>query len=282
MEKVKYGFKWVLQNFFFIAIAIYLMVSTYEFWLLPHASALSGAIIWVLLNLIIATAYRVFRSRAYLGKALLAILVFFFSLNAWQIHDMLYTKVVDTAKLNGTTYYLVEHLDYSEPISWRDYSLTKWSGLFIYKSYGVGERRVEMRYDEKMKLVYVVNVEWDSLVFIDSTPPVFFAEENETELNGKKYVLANDCHPNPLNHYLCETFTYMVYQCELDYTLCAPFPFQYDGKYIFEMLIENDISPGNINIYFAIGKYPGTKTLIFTQGDTPICHAEGCEILNQP
>jgi len=280
MKKIRNGLKWIFRNFFFIVIATYIITSIRAFWLLPNTEALPSAIIWTLINLLIALAVKAAKSRAYLRVFSLAILVIFLPLNIWLIRDMLYIKVVDTAKYDGTTYYLVEHLDYSEPYSWRDYSITKWHGLSEYKSYGVGERRVEMMYDEKMKVVYVVNTEWDKLVFLDSTPPRFFDEDNETEFNGKIYALASKCHPNPLKYNLCETFTYMVYQCELNYTECVSLQFQYYGEYIYEMVIENVNTSNEINIYFGIGEYRNyKKTLIFTQADMPRCHVEGCEIL---
>ena len=202
-------------------------------------------------------------------------------MNIWNISSNVQVKVIDSVKYNNIIYYVVEYPGYFDP-PWTNYQLTKWRGLFKYESYWVGERSVEMRYDKKMKLVYIVTTMWDTLAFLDSTPPRKFDQYNEVEFNGKKYSLAIKCHPDPLYPYLCKAYTFMVYQCELDHSTCVPFSFQYDDGYVREMNIEYGNAPNDINVYFNIGDYPGEKTLIFTQGNEPRCYVEGCEILSQP
>jgi hypothetical protein len=209
----------------------------------------------------------------------LVILLFFFVVNAWSIQSMLKVKVVDFAKHNGATYYIVEFPVYFEPRT-VEYGLTKWYGFFKHDSRGNWWPGIyEISYDEEMNLVSVVKM--GRLVYSDSTPPRYYDDYNEVEFNGKQYSLAHECHPNPLRYNICETFTYMVYECEIDHTSCVPFTFQYNG-YVYEMNIGNGNEPNEINVYFVVGKYLSEEVLIFTQGDTPICHVEGCEIPSQP
>ena len=77
MEKIKNSFKWIFRNFFFITIVISILTDIRSFWLMPRAGDLIFTLIWVLINIFIVVAFRIFTSRTCLGRLFLAISIFF-------------------------------------------------------------------------------------------------------------------------------------------------------------------------------------------------------------
>ncbi|MEW5940022.1 MAG: hypothetical protein AB1750_10195, partial [Chloroflexota bacterium] len=157
----------------------------------------------------------------------------------------------------------------------------KWGSIPITVHVPPSHYHVKLVYDEKMKLVSVVEKSWDdseSLLYTDSLPPRTFWEDLEFE--GKRYYLAYVCNPNPENKYDCIA-TYTLYQCELDNTSCVPLPFQYTEQdhQVEEIVMERDNTTNNVKVSFY---WDGITTLIFSYGDHPRCYVEGCEILNTP
>jgi hypothetical protein len=57
-------------------------------------------------------------------------------------------------------------------------------------------------------------------------------------------------------------------------------PFQYIGNAFYIEMKPNELT-NEINIYFDIGTYPGTTTLIYTYGPHPRCYVNGCTITSE-
>jgi hypothetical protein len=75
----------------------------------------------------------------------------------------------------------------------------------------------------------------------------------------------------------CDSYTYTLYECDLDYTSCDPLPVQYTET-------NHEYEWGYLDINEAtneINAYSFKDSLIFTYGENPVCHIHRCEILGQ-
>jgi len=288
MDRAKIIIKSIAKRLFLISMAVFVLIYIWWFRLTPwdtkneNYTNINYRVGLILLFLYVGAAifWWFAKNRAFLGMFFGSITIFFFLLNSLCIAVFM-PRVIDTAKYNRTTYYLVSYSTWPDA-PWTLHQLTKWQGFFGYDSHDVGvSGSLEIRYDKKMQLVSVVKVfptNYERLIYLDSLPSRRF-DEIEVEFEGERYYPSYECNRNPKYPYLCETYTYMLYQCELDNTLCKPLPFRYTGDYAFEMYIERGNNTNDINVFFDIGDYPGIKTLIFIVSDHPRCYVEGCEIL---
>lgn len=292
MEKVKNIFRWIFQNFFLILfvtiILIYLgwlLLVSFEEYSISFENFLVGFTLLLIYGVLVALAKKM-RSRSCLRTTLLILATVFFLLSFWQFVSR-FPDIDDVVNFNGTIYVLTDNQQFLESNpAYHQLQLTKWKWDAIPTSALIPPSHYHVRlvYDEKMKLVSVVEKAWDdseSLLYTDSIPPREFAFWVwPTEFEEKKYYLTYVCNPNPENKYDCIA-TYTLYQCELDNTSCVPLPFQYTEKdhQVEEIVMERDKATNNINISFY---WDGITTLIFSYGDNPRCYVDGCEILESP
>ncbi len=210
-------------------------------------------------------------------------IVFFLVINGWYTAWAL--PRIDDAAFKNNTMYLVVHYPTWPDRPYTVHQFTKWDWFFKYYVDEMYEDyRLHLRYDEelqRMNVVIAFPTGYERLVYSDSQPPIYY-DAWEIDFESKRYYPSTVCNPDPNDHYNCETYTYAIYQCELDNTLCVPLPFRYTGDYYHWFYIEEGVTANDINISFDIGAYPGVKTLIFTYGDNPHCQTHGCEMLETP
>ena len=283
--------EWIKKRSFSVSIVVFLLIYIWWFVLTPwnpQNDCCSNFNYRLGLTLLVfyggsGALWWFTKNRAYLAMFFRLITIFFFILVSLCTAFFM-PKVIETAKYNNATYYLVAYPTWPDS-PWTIYQLTKWQGFFRYDSHDVGiHGGFKIKYDQKMQLVSVVRVfstRYERLIYLDSIPPRRFDDAIDVEFEGKRYRVSYECNPNPKYPYLCESYIYTLYHCELDNTSCIPFPFQYTGDYAFEMYIENGSIVDDIDVYFDIGEQPGKKTLIYAYGEHPRCFAEGCEILEE-
>jgi hypothetical protein len=74
----------------------------------------------------------------------------------------------------------------------------------------------------------------------------------------------------------CDSYTYTLYECDLDYTSCDPLPVQYsetNHEYEWGYLDVNEATS-------EINAYSIKDSLIFTYGENPVCYIDRCVILD--
>lgn len=287
MEKINKIFKWIFQNFFLLVIIALIIIYARWFWLMPIAiHNLFPRLLWFVVFGFIAMILKTNKGRTNLGKFLFAIMILFIAVNLLYIYFFM-PKIVESAKYNDTTYYIVSDPNHLDP-PWTTYYLTRWQGFFEFNSRMVSTRGgLELRCDEKRKVVSVVKVfssGYERLIILDDEPPVIFNYGNDVEFEGKRYYLSDECNQNPENPYDCKSLSHRIYQCELDNTLCSPLPFQYMGGPVWDISVENAVEANQLYIYFYLGSaYANEAVLIFSYSDNnPRCYVEGCEILISP
>jgi energy-coupling factor transporter transmembrane protein EcfT len=275
MEKIKYGFKWIFRNFFFIVIGVVMFIFIRANWYRLFDGILIP-LIWVLANILFATGLRIATLRRWVGWIFLIVLTFMFFINAFYVFLEIQTKVIDFAKYNGTNYFIVEHMTWD---SWESpYQLEKRCGYHMCGNYNLENySNLKLFYDSKTKLVSVVQryEENEGLVFTDSNPPRYY-DRGFVDFMDHRFYISSKC--INLIGYTC-TYEYLMYQCGLDNTGCTLLPFKYIGGETFAFLEVNEASQ---ELGFYVVPDHGDEILVYSIGDHPYCHVEGCEILSQP
>ena len=118
------------------------------------------------------------------------------------------------------------------------------------------------------------------LIYTDGEVPRAYAQGAAVvQLGNFIYLLSEKC--NNFNHekgyWSCETYTYRLYECDLDYKSCNPLAIQYTDKYILYPVLEGNEELSEIELYNDYKEDGGT--LIFTYGEHPRCYVEGCVIM---
>ena len=114
------------------------------------------------------------------------------------------------------------------------------------------------------------------LAFTDGGNPRRY-EGDSVQLGNHVYQMAIDNHEfwKCMTAPSCDSYTYTLYECNLDYTSCNPLPMQY-------ITTNEDVIFLNANeVASEINASNDRDTLIFTYGEHPQCYVEGCEILEQ-
>ena len=71
----------------------------------------------------------------------------------------------------------------------------------------------------------------------------------------------------------CDVYIYTIYECNLDYTSCHMLPMQYTAS--SDVWIYLDVNETTKEIK----AYDRGDTVIYTYGEHPVCHIDGCVIL---
>ncbi|MGB8980872.1 MAG: hypothetical protein WCC12_03270 [Anaerolineales bacterium] len=277
--------KWIFRYFFVIAAVVFILIYLRWFQLtpfvVPNYGGINGEYIAGLILLVIlvffATISRLVINRKFWHIFLSVTTAIPFALNLVFVY-MYMPRVEDSARYNGITYYVTRNYLAFEDRS--NSQLTKWTGFLNYERIYLGrpQFRKKIIYDETTNKVIII-VPDDLLVYIDGEPPERY--DIYIEIDDHLYYPAYRWIPDPAYPYLSKGYRWWVYQCKLDNSSCKPLPFEYEGDYAFETSIEKNDATNEISVYFDIGEHPGVRTLIFTWGEHPRCHAKGCEILEK-
>lgn len=185
MELIKNIVKWESWNFastcLIASFATFLPFDIVRFWLLPTTSIwymLLYKIAQVGIIILIANALFFIEERAHRRTAVLASSIVF---SVWLVivgSNIFFGRfnlpeIVDKARYNGITYYIVADDLHFEP-PWTTYHLTKWQALKSDSREIRFHGRLEIRYDEQTQVVTIVQVsQFEStevIIYRDSDP----------------------------------------------------------------------------------------------------------------
>ncbi len=217
--------------------------------------------------------------RLFRNNRIIFVLVFIFyltTLGASSIYTLMYfPTILEQTELGKFTYYVVGTAD----SGWhgRDifYKCKKWSfdchGL--YNSGGL--TRTKIIVDKQQNEVSLFEVGFQRFLITDGESPRTYTGLS-AQLQKHTYQVSDKC--NNFNNSGCDSYTYTLYQCNLDYTLCKPLAIQYTREYDGTLVLEPNEANKEISLYDDYDDNPD-RTLIFTYSEHPRCYVEGCEIL---
>jgi len=271
------GIKWLLRNFFFIVIAILTVSYIRARWYQPLHEEPIILFFWISANILVTIGLRIFTLRSWVGWIFLVVLLFALFINAFFVYLFAQIKVIASAEYNGIQYFIVEHMTWD---SWESpYSLEKWCGHQLCGSYSLKSAPdMGFFYESESNLVHVVgryeNEEW--LIFTDSNPTRRYERYPVDFMNHRFYrtIKCTKWEKDLRGYDHCPVFRLTVFECELDNTDCIPIS-QYEGMEGESYFEISDTSNEMDLFVFTTGE----DILIYSYGDHPRCHVEGCEIL---
>lgn len=282
MEKVKNGLGWVIRSFFIICIPVFLVIYVRWFQLTPlggsyqslGAAGVTGGLIFLFLfsgSVVFLVRHR---KRAFLFSAVL-----FFVLNIYIITN--FPVLLDSAKLNGVTYYLT-YTDSGDP-SFITTELTIWKGWFKHEMLQSSKYAGVFNYDYDLGLVGVVAdfEDYEILLYSLRDGELLRSYHQRTEYDNHLFYISRECiNPTGDKWNPCEKWKNTIYQCSMENISCVSLPFQYTSPERIVHLELNEIS-GEIN-FLINGDTSGPIDefiLVYSYGPNPRCYVEGCEIL---
>lgn len=223
----------------------------------------------ILLSYITYSIFRFVLKRAELRIFYIYASVLLLAVNCFNISNYM-PDVLDTINFDGGKYYLTHNVGIKE-IDENYLQYTKWTGIFTYQVYKLGNIPYGNKFfiDNKTNEVSIINSFDSELIFTDSIPPRYYdfgpvQLGNHRYYASSKYVKDISCYGG----FTCQVLTYTLYECEVDNTGCRLLPFEYTtGDSAGYSILEVNEATNEINFYLDMGEYPFKKTLIYTYGD---------------
>lgn len=283
MNKVAKLIKWIRANFFYLTIALFIFLYIWWFRLNPIVFGLgeqaSDPFIFGLFLLIIygftIGILKLSKFHSYVKALSLVMAILFLVINT--VFVIIYLpQIKATGKFGGNTYYITSNFPFLDCCGY--HQITKWQGIFHYESnfFGYNLPPVKFIYDSKMDEVSLVDISGDSEELYETfgKSPRYY--EGYAQLENHLYYVSTSCNLTKEN--LCGTYTYVLYQCELDNTLCTGLPMEYTGD---DGSVNLQVNESTKEIDFYLEPYPYNEPgiLIYTYGQPPRCFVNGCYII---
>jgi hypothetical protein len=190
-----------------------------------------------------------------------------------------FPEIVTKKEFGNFKYYIVWQID-REYRSYRSfYKCEKWS-LKCKRLYSEsqGPNWDKILIDKKKNEVSIVRSSDNGLAYTDGGNPRRY-EGFSVRLGNHVYQMAIDDHDDRkcMSTPSCNSYTYTLYECDLDYTSCDHLPVQYsemNHEYEWGYLDVNEATS-------EINAYSIKDSLIFTYGENPVCYIDRCVILDQ-
>jgi hypothetical protein len=193
---------------------------------------------------------------------------------------LFYPVILDEAQLGNYKYYISSTIDWDNHSFQTFYKCKKWSFGCEYLTSSYSAVGWEIIVDEEKKEVTLLG--FPGLTFTDGDHPRSYTGAGG-QLGDHIYYLSDECNNfnNEKGYYDCESYTYTLYECDLNNKSCNSLPVQYthndNRNYLW---LEPDETTNEINIYEEDFETDDV-VLIFTYGEHPRCYVEGCEILEE-
>ncbi len=281
--------KWVRKNFFFISVAVLIVFYLRWFRLTPFVfgddpteAFIPGSIL-LFIFLAVSMLLRWITNRDLiflLGMVNITLLL----MNG--LYLFVYMPWLETtAKCNGIRYYISQGAPFSDP-QWTYVQMSKWKGISYESSffgYAPGAGANEIICDEKRKEAHFIRTFGDpaALVYIDGENPQIFEGHNSARLKNQLYFMSENwsLQENCASQHTweCDVFVLALYECDLDYTNCNRLPISYTTDDYYFIDLRPDEGTNQISLveeYLSVDD----ETLIFTYGENPVCHVDGCTI----
>jgi len=193
---------------------------------------------------------------------------------------MYYPHMRNTAEFMGFKYYEVATADSDYHGLVLFYKCKKWSFDCQILSGSHTLTGTEIIIDEQLNEVSWFETGFQRLLITDGENSRGYIGLS-TEFQGQEYQISDKCneYSERYGYYDCESYTYTLYQCNLEYKACKPLPFRYTNDFdVYLDLIVNE-ETNELEVYKNYGKE--YEELIFTFGEHSRCYVEGCEILEE-
>ncbi len=272
----------------FLVLSIVALTVVYAWWfrlipLVRHTGADGSGTLLFGLNLLIAYfasvgVWALFRKRARPQAFLLVAVAVLLIVNI-RFAFVYFPQLEASGEYGRTTYYLTSNAPFLDCCPYHEF--TKWESGFKYDtrfmSYWGGY--LKLVYDPKQNLVSVAQrwPPYDRLTYADTEPPRHY--DTQMPVGDHLYYTSLDCAAGPKDRpYICDIWSYGLYECGLDNLSCVALPFRYLGDYSFDTSMALNEATGELDLYFDIGDYPGHHTLIYSYGEHPRCYVDGCSL----
>lgn len=291
MSRIIAATAWIVGHFFIISIAVLVIFYLQWFRIAPftlgdNSDPTGGFIVgMILLGIFGALAFVLLRRRkpGILKDLLIFINVVFLAINTMYL--IIYVPRIETsAQCNSITYYIA----YGHPFGdaqWTYRQLTKWEGVFRYKSsffgYAPGRGPSEIICDRAKSETNIVSLYPQQLRYTDGEHPRAYVYGASAQLQDHLYFLSDQwATPDKRTSEpccSCNTEIYTLYECNSDYTGCNPLPISYIACYADDLALNADPATNEVSL---VEQYSGndSETLIFTYGRNPRCYVDGCAI----
>jgi len=276
MEKDENNYAKGFRKFFNIVTIIFTLFYMRWFGLTPSIPFLLLGIVWLLLHIVTALALKVSNDKNVVGISLFYFATIFMA-NALGIL-FFNPRIVDAGIYNGAIHFLVASPNYDAAYSIDDIFITKWHDFLQFESQKINPySNIRFFYDPTLKMVNVVKYdeiddeEW--LVYTDSNPPKYY--DHSADFMDYRFYNSLDCISWTKGR--CDPiYSHVIYQCNIDNTGCTTLPFQYIGK---ETYASFEVNGASQELEFYVWPDDGDIILVYSYGDHPRCHVEGCEVL---
>jgi hypothetical protein len=284
MNKVAKAVRLASSNFFNLTIAVFIILYIWWFRLNPivfgpGAQAADPLIFGLILLLIygfIIAMLRLSQNHLFIKAPLFVIAIFFLAVNTILLY--FYIPRLDTsAQFGKDTYYITSNLPFLECCGY--FQFTKWDGIFHYESnfYRYNMPEVKFIYDQKTDEVSLVDVSDGFERLYETFGKSHRSYEGYARLENHLYYSSARCNRNEAGD--CETWTYILYQCELDNTSCNVLPIEYTTGRDGSVNLQANEMTEEIDFYFETFFSADDGALIYTYGQSPRCFVDGCFII---
>ncbi len=188
-----------------------------------------------------------------------------------------FPEIVTNKEFGDFKYYIVWQydIDYHSYLSLYKCKKESYSCSWLYSD-SIRQNWDKILVDEKKKEVSIVRGSDLGLAYTDGENPRRY-EVDSVQLGNHVYQMAIDdrefwkCMGKVPS---CDSYTYTLYKCDLDYLSCDPLPVQYTTTY------ENVIFLDANEVTNEINASDDSNNLIFTYGVHPTCYVDWCVILD--
>jgi len=270
-------------SFFYITIAVLIFLYTWWFRLNPIVFGPGEqAAAPLIFGLILISVYgfsvgvvKLLYNNCSIKALFFAIAIFFLVTNAVFLFYY-FPRLQASARFGETTYYITSNHPFLECCGY--FQFTKWESVFHYESnfYIYNMPPVQFIYDKKTDEVSLVDVSDGFERLYETFGKSHRSYEGYAKLVNHLYYSSAKCNRDGYGD--CATWTYILYQCNLDNTSCSVLPIEYTTERNGWSSLQANESTKEINFYFE-SYFPPDEILIYTYGQSPQCFIDGCSIV---
>lgn len=289
MYNISYVIKWVVRNFFFLSIVVFIIFYLRWFRLTPFVfgddptTAFIGGCFLMIIYGTLATFFA--RTKSVALKVMLAIVnIMLLTINALYLIIHI-PNIETTAMCNGIKYYITHGAPLGDE-QWTYVQVSKWRGIF-YESYFwgySGANEIKCDVDNKEALFLDLYGDPPTLTIIDGENSQRFYRFAGAQLGDDLFFLSEDWslldNCNSDKNQVCSVFIYTLYTCKSNYTECNSLPISYTAGYVDYLELRANETTHEVSLF---QQYLGSddESLVFTYGENSHCYVDGCTINNK-
>jgi hypothetical protein len=285
MNKITNAIKWAFNNFFLIAIVIFIILYLRWFQIIPFVTPkyLTEAFVG---GGILMSIYGGLLIIFLLAKHAILKFVLFMAVSTILFINSIYLfvfmpRVKFTAECNGIIYYIASVRPLGDDARRPFDVFSKWENIYKFESFQFGVV-TNIVCDEKNKETHFING-YGVMSYSDGETPQSFYEYTSAQLKDNIFLMSEKSEnctqlPSDEEYSTCDTLAYTLYKCKTDYTNCTPLPITYrTNRYDTMYDLRANEKTSEISL-FERDNENENETLIFTYAKNSHCYADGCTI----